>query len=215
MKRIKTPEKVSKAKKLRSEGWTYAAIGKNFGVQTVTARRWIDNDAREKHIEQVNLCRQNNPEIAKEKAAKYYQSNKEAINEYNREYYWTNREQLLKKQKSNREKINAYHRARVKNNIQFRLSCVLRTRLLGALKGNAKRGSAVSDLGCSIAELRVHLENQFQDGMTWENQGSWHIDHIKPLSRFDLTDREELLEAVNFNNLQPLWAEDNLRKGAK
>lgn len=51
--------------------------------------------------------------------------------------------------------------------------------------------------------------------MTWENHGKygWHIDHIKPLVSFDLTERKQFLEAVHFSNLQPLWSGDNLRKG--
>lgn len=90
----------------------------------------------------------------------------------------------------------------------------IRTRLLRAVESNAKAGSAVSDLGCSIDYFKYHIESQFLDGMTWENHGEWHFDHIVPLSTFDLTNREEFLKAVNFNNIQPLWATDNIRKGA-
>ena len=78
-----------------------------------------------------------------------------------------------------------------------------------------KSGSAVKDLGCSIKDLKIHLEEQFQEGMNWNNHGSWHIDHRKPLASFDLTKREQLLAAVHFTNLQPLWAKDNLSKGSK
>jgi hypothetical protein len=81
------------------------------------------------------------------------------------------------------------------------------------LKTNAKAGSAVSDLGCSIPELKAYLEKMFQPGMTWENWGAWHIDHIIPLASFDLTDREQFLKACHYTNLQPLWAPDNQRKG--
>jgi len=97
----------------------------------------------------------------------------------------------------------------------YRLSNRLRIRLWEAIRGRTKAGSAVRDLGCSIVELRARLESQFQPGMTWDNYGEWHIDHIRPLSSFDLTDREQLLQAVHFSNLQPLWATDNLKKGTK
>ena len=117
------------------------------------------------------------------------------------------------------EKVRAYHRQRkaerIKHDPQYRLAHLLRCRLNAALNGNQKSGSAVRDLGCSISELVTYLEAQFRPRMTWENHSmrGWHIDHIKPLSAFDLTDREQLLEAVHYTNLQPLWAEENLHKG--
>jgi len=49
--------------------------------------------------------------------------------------------------------------------------------------------------------------------MSWDNYGEWHLDHVQPLSSFDLTDRVDFLEACNWLNIQPLWAEDNLKKG--
>ena len=84
-----------------------------------------------------------------------------------------------------------------------------------AIKTNAKAGSAVRDLGCTIPELKAHLEAQFQPGMTWDNWSlkGWHIDHIKPLTSFDLTNREQFLQACHYTNLQPLWASENLSKG--
>lgn len=88
----------------------------------------------------------------------------------------------------------------------------MRSRLLQSINTNAKSGSAVTDLGCSIDELKKYLESKFQPGMTWENIGEWHIDHVKPLSQFDLTIREQFLEACHYTNLQPLWAADNLKK---
>ena len=75
----------------------------------------------------------------------------------------------------------------------------------------------MDDLGCGISELILYLESKFQLGMTWENWSKygWHIDHIIPLSSFNLEVREELLKAVNYINLQPLWAKDNFSKGDK
>jgi hypothetical protein len=97
--------------------------------------------------------------------------------------------------------------------MEYRLGMRLRNRLRSALKTGQKVGSAVRDLGCSTPELKLYLESKFQPGMTWDNYGQWHIDHIKPLAKFDLTDRKQLLQACHYTNLQPLWAGDNLRKG--
>ncbi len=105
---------------------------------------------------------------------------------------------------------------RYENDPQYRLANQLRIRLHHAIAGNFKTGSAVRDLGCSIRELRTRLETQFQEGMSWANHApkGWHIDHIKPLASFDLANREQFLEACHYTNLQPLWAADNLCKGA-
>lgn len=108
-----------------------------------------------------------------------------------------------------------YDKNKRRSCIQTLLRHNLRTRLRMAVANNAKCGSAVRDLGCSIAELKVWLESQFHPGMTWENYGEWHIDHRLPLASFDLTRREEVLIACNWQNLQPLWALDNLSKGAR
>jgi hypothetical protein len=115
----------------------------------------------------------------------------------------------------NKNKIYSRIKKRYKKDVGFRLSDILRRRLRHALKNNWKSGSAVQDLGCNIVFLKWHLEAQFQPGMSWENHGEWHIDHIKPLDSFDLTDRKQLLEACHFSNLQPLWAKDNWSKGNK
>jgi hypothetical protein len=67
-------------------------------------------------------------------------------------------------------------------------------------------------LGCSYDEARAHIESQFQHGMTWENHGEWEIDHIRPLSSFDLTDAEQVKAAMHYSNLQPLWWRENMQK---
>jgi len=90
-------------------------------------------------------------------------------------------------------------------------------RLRIALKNNQKTGSAVDDLGCSIPEFKVYIESLWVEGMSWGNYNKtgWHMDHILPLVLFDLTNRRELLKAVNYTNIQPLWAHDNQVKSAK
>lgn len=105
--------------------------------------------------------------------------------------------------------------------LQRKLSHYLRCRITSAIKAqrargarpSQKAGSAVGDLGCTPLELIAHLERKFSPGMTWENYGEWHIDHIRPLCDFDLSDRLQFLEACHFTNLQPLWAVENMRKG--
>ena len=179
-----------------------------------------------------------NKDKLKEQKKAYNERNKEKIIEYKKDWRKSNRERLLVKSKiyyeTNKEtlkikyknyrssqeikqKRNDKLRLKRKNDIQYKLKCILRKRLKTALSHNFKKGSAVNDLGCTISELKIYLENKFQPGMTWENYGQfgWHIDHIKPLSSFDLTDRKQLLEACHYTNLQPLWWQDNLSKSDK
>lgn len=103
-----------------------------------------------------------------------------------------------------------------RNNPLEKLKHLLRARLKTALKGNFKTGSAVRDLGCTIEFLKLWLEAQFQHGMTWENHGNrkgqWSIDHIYPLSKVNLNNREDVLRVCNYQNLQPLWYIDNIKK---
>jgi hypothetical protein len=68
-------------------------------------------------------------------------------------------------------------------------------------------------LGCTIEELWKHLEKKFKPGMTKENHGKWHVDHIIPCAIFDLSKPEEQIKCFHYTNLQPLWAIDNIRKG--
>lgn len=100
-------------------------------------------------------------------------------------------------------------------NVNYKLGRRLRTRLYHALHGQCRHGSAITDLGCSVAELKQYLAAKFQPGMTWENYGKvWHIDHIIPLSFFDLQNETEFKMAVRYQNLQPLFVKENLMKHA-
>ena len=114
---------------------------------------------------------------------------------------------------------------RLKSDICYKLKLNLRRRTRVALKNDWKSGSAVRNLGCSVEFLKERLESMFYSHpktgkkMTWDNwgvgRGKWNIDHIKPLDSFDLADRKQFLEACHYTNLQPLWFEDNMRKGNK
>lgn len=136
----------------------------------------------------------------------YYLANKERIDARNKLY-----------NKINVKTLTAKRMKRMKNDPQFKLVCSLRIRLNKALKRNQKAGSAITDLGCSVEFLKQYLESKFLSGMTWENHGKglgkWNIDHIKPLSKFDLTNPIEMCYACRYTNLQPMWSNENLRKG--
>ncbi len=118
-------------------------------------------------------------------------------------------------------KVAEWRRRKRAEDPNYKLAWMLRVRLRDALKGNRKNGSAVRDLGCTVAELREWIEAQWYDHpetgdpMTWDNWtiDGWHIDHVRPLASFDLEAPEQLMEACSFWNLQPLWAAENLRKG--
>ena len=92
---------------------------------------------------------------------------------------------------------------------------VLRHRVGMALRGKARASKTKQLLGCSVDDLREHLEKKFTRGMHWGNYGAWHIDHIRPCASFDLTDPEQQKVCFHFSNLQPLWAAENVSKGAK
>ena len=125
--------------------------------------------------------------------------------------------------KENKERFNATQRARKKvrriTDPSFRIVESLRTRITTALRrkgGFRKATSTFTLIGCSAGELRQFLEEQFQTGMTWENYGKygWHIDHVRPCASFNMIDSEQQRICFHYTNLQPLWAVDNIRKGA-
>lgn len=181
---------------------------------------WRQNNL-ERHKQMIKLWYQNNLERKKKTNRLWRQNNLERINHMTKLWYQNNldrkRETNRLWRQKNRERINEDVRKRRNIDIQFKLSKSLRSRLKSAIKYNQKVGSAVRDLGCSIEDLKKYLESSFQPGMTWDNYGQfgWHIDHIKPLYGFDLTNREQLLEACHYTNLQPLWWRENLSKGAR
>lgn len=93
---------------------------------------------------------------------------------------------------------------------------LLRCRLNDALKHNGKRSSALVLLGCSIDLFKLHLQNQFRDGMNWNNQGKhWEIDHIRPCAAFDLSKLEDQAVCFHYSNMQPLLVTENRRKSDK
>lgn len=108
---------------------------------------------------------------------------------------------------------------RYNSNLLFRIRNRLRCSIHAALRKASKGGSAVRNLGCSIDEFKSYIEQQFQDGMTWDNwglgPGKWHMDHVIPLSSFDLSDPDNFSKACHFTNIRPMWGMDNIRKGPR
>lgn len=137
---------------------------------------------------------------------KYRKLNKDKVRATKAKYYINNKNIIIKKSRE-------YEKKELKTNIQLRLRKNLRCRLYQILRNNYKCGSAVNDLGCSIDDFKKYIESKFLIGMSWDNYGEWHLDHIKPLSKFDLENRDEFLIACHYTNYQPLWAKDNIRKG--
>lgn len=164
-------------------------------------------------------CYQNNKLKYLDNVKKYYEENKKEKLSYAKEYRAKNKDKLndyfslnskrIYKQRARREKQRRI------SDIGFRIESNLRKRLYRSIKLNKKYKSTLQYLGCSIEELKLHLEKQFSKGMNWKNYGMWHIDHIRPCASFDLSLEKEQKLCFHYTNLQPLWAIDNLRKSDK
>lgn len=138
------------------------------------------------------------------RTAKYDADNPERRPKYNKEYW-----------RENKDRIYAYKKKRRENDLHYKIREYLRARMWRALKdqGGEKIKSVLALTGCDLDELKEHLEGQFTDGMTWENYGKWHIDHIIPCASFDLLKESEQKKCFHYTNLQPLWEDDNKSKG--
>ena len=181
--------------------------------------------------------RAKNPEYYKE----YHLKNKEHKKEYDKEYNLKNKEQRAKRQKEyylknmeyfkeyrlknkeyrkeyrlkNIQHERDYTRNKYRTNINFKLITNCRNRIRMALKGNFKSASTRELIGCTIDELRSHLESLFEPWMTWENHGLWDIEHIKACAKFDFTDPAQQRECMNWSNLQPMEHVANMKKGSR
>ena len=168
-------------------------------------------------------------EIKKSNRRKHYLKNIEKISEQNKKWKEDNKESIKVWRENNLDKIKGYrekysksesckeHRKNWYISIKKRNPHVLawRTILNNTLKrfGKKKEDETIKLLGYSAIELKEYIESLFVEGMSWDNYGEWHIDHMKPVSSYD---SDTPVEVVNtLENLQPLWAFDNLSKGNK
>ena len=173
-------------------------------------------DNKEKVCAKAAEYKQNNKENVVASQAEYRQHNKEKIAARNAEYRQNNKEKIAARKaeyaQQNRKKINEYNRNRHKNNANAKLARNIRSRINTALKGKSKSFHTKEILGIDIENYKKWLLFQMTPEMNFNNI---HIDHVKPISSFDISNDNELLEAFNWRNTQPLLKQDNLRKSAK
>lgn len=157
---------------------------------------------------------------------RYYNKNKTSISIKYKKWSVKNKDKLKKYHKTwrdNNEKYrkykNDYEKNKKKNDPIYKLNSYLRTAIYSSLtEKNIKKDKKTSNiLNFTINELKSHLELQFTNGMSWENYGEWHVDHILPISHFNYKsiDSEEFKECWSLSNLRPLWSSENLSKNNK
>ena len=201
-------------------------LARDRRARNVERYREYDNQwwAKNKEKYRLHNLSPERQERRKEVWTKSRIKNKVKRNKYGHEWYLRNIESVAIYNKErrddpkNREKYREYWRKGMRKrltNPNTKLKHYLRTRLCDVLKGKYKSKRTMELLGCTIDELWTHLEDRFTDGMTRENHGTWHVDHIKACTKFDLTDPVQQDQCFHYTNLQPLWALDNIRKGNK
>lgn len=170
----------------------------------------------------------------KEATRRYHEKHKDKINERKRKHYkkdlkpnsqWYSHK--LKRNKKwrdeNHEQVMTtrrnYEHKRYYNDPLFRLKRILRSRIGKAIAWakTSKCKKSIELTGCSLESLRTHIESLWKEGMSWDNYGieGWHIDHIRPISSFDLTQELDQKQCFHYTNLQPLWAVENIMKNDK
>jgi len=159
------------------------------------------NMTKEEKAEYGRKYREANKEILAEKRKKYCEANKERIAEYSKQY-----------REANKEKIAKYEKQKLHNDPLFKLTKNLRSLISGSFKRQGyKKGSKTEQiLGCSFLDFKEYIEEQFTQGMNWANYGQWHIDHIIPISVAE--NEAQILILNRYQNLRPLWADENLSK---
>ena len=171
----------------------------------------------------VKQYQEKNSEIIHKRQKEYHEKHKDSRNKQSKNYYHKNKAILKTRREENIESFRKYQREYVKNKRNddpvFKMVCDLRIRIRMALKsqGTTKDISSKELFGADQEFVWKHLESQFREGMTRENNTSkgWHIDHIRPMSSFDLSDPAQLKECCHYTNLQPLWWWENLKKSDK
>jgi hypothetical protein len=142
---------------------------------------------------------------------------------YNEKYKTSGRKKEVSKIRYEQKKDEilkkniAYNKKQYNTNPYFKVVLSIRTRISKLLrqKNADKYNKFYTYLGCNKEDFISYFQSKFKEGMTWENHGEWHIDHIKPCALFNLLNEEEQKKCFHYTNLQPLWASENLSKGCK
>lgn len=198
---------------------------RQYRIKNKDAIRQKDKEYRLKNKEKhKEYCLKNKEQIRK-KSKEYQTKNKDILKEKRKIYYINNKKRNNQTSKDyklkNKEKVKLYNKEysinRRKHDPKFKILGNLRGRIRRALKNNKKCDTTLKFIGCSVNELKLHLEKQFKEGMTWDNYGfrGWHIDHILPCASFDMSEPEEQQKCFHYTNLQPLWWWENLAKSNK
>jgi DNA-nicking Smr family endonuclease len=207
------------AQHLREQGLSYTKIGKRVGVGTSTVQVWLNTGIATKARERSLAWKQANTERAKASVAAWRRANPEKVKASLAAWQRANPGKSSKNaaiwNKANPDYFRKYVALKYRNDPQFKMAQIIRKLTRRSYRGVKKPSRSVTLLGCTQAEFRTHLESLFQPGMSHENYGEWHIDHIRPLASFDLTQEDQRRASCHYTNLQPLWAKDNLSKGAK
>jgi hypothetical protein len=208
---LKNKEKIKKL----SNQWYL----KNKEKRKEATKKWYLKNKKEKD-EYNKQWYLKNKEKRKETNKQWYLRNKEKRNNKSKEWALKNKEKRKETNKQwylkNKEHINKRNKKRRRTNPTYRLVINLRRRTLLALKGNKKSTNTMILLGVPNLEfLWNHLESTFKPGMTRNNHGLWHVDHIIPCASFDLNNPEEQVKCFHYTNLQALWAHENFSKSDK
>lgn len=194
---------------------------RNLERENARTKKWQEEN-KEKFSATLKAYAKAHPEVNKAAAKRQREKHKNDPVWHARKAEWAKNKRLSDPEAA-REKSRKYATAeyerRYGKDTNYTLRRKLRCTVVKRLKQqDARKTASTFDLiGCSIDELKLHLQKQFQPGMHWNNYGyrGWHIDHRIPLSSFDLLDPAQQKLAFSYQNLQPLWAAENMAKGAK
>lgn len=177
-------------------------------------RNKTDPDWRAKKAEYQRAYRTAKRELVNEKRRGYLARNKDKQRQWAKNTRARHGDKMNERSRAWHDKNPGYVRKRYATDEQYRIANIISARFRVALRGNRKSGRAVELLGCTIEEFRRYMETKWQPGMTWENHRryGWHIDHIRPLNSFDLSDPAQQAAACHYTNLQPMWWRENISK---